>query len=1236
MTDRQNKLLVMENLSAHTIPLFDKHLIEASAGTGKTFNITRLYLRLLLERKIPVEQILVMTFTKDATEEIRGRIDGFIREALNNWQSLIIEDEYFTALSQKISSEEARIRLEQALLFLDEAAIFTIHGFCKRVLSQHAFASGIVFNAQMETDCQDIILQACQDWYRVLAKESAEDFKQVTLFWQNPQSFLKQFSKAIAKHSALDVVDVIQIEQEFQLLVTASLTSIQSHQGLLSQALIEVKKGSDRELRQLEYQQLVDWLIALSQDMNIASSKMPDAFFDGKRYAKSVHKSELLDIFSSVKQLKSEIKTLDKKLNKAKALTIVREGIYQVRENIIEQKLTRNILSFDDLISTLAQCLNSSNSTSLTLSEHQIKASSLAQIIFQQYPVALVDEFQDTDPLQFSILESIYYQQPEGALYMIGDPKQAIYGFRGGDVFAYLSARKNCDHRWLMDTNWRSSAAMISGYNRLFYGRKIDTETFLENGVAEEGENIFGYNIPYSPVKASPKANDNTFTDEQFQALQFIHFDLNDDVESKNKKAKSVKQSFRPVMATWCANEIIRLLSTSHDKSISLESREIESKDIAILVRDGTEAAEVKLALDTAGLASVFMSNRANLLKSEETQQLIRLLKGILFVEDERLFSAAITSSLLAYPPQAFYQLQQDELAWQSLKLRFIQLRNDWLYQGFIAMALKLMHEHFSLPDENQDRMFTNLLHLFEILQTASQRHRQPQELLFWFEQQSRDSSPEVEAELRLESDDDLIRIITQHGSKGMEYPVVFVPFATRHKDPLKFGSRSVDFIEYHNNEGHLKLSLDGSDDARAAMADEAYAEAIRLLYVAITRAEQRCYLLSTAFDQAENSPLGRTLKWKKDQNIVNNLTALVQDAPDAIGLLTINSSYEDAIEAQEYGTHLSSNKKHSSSQVKSAELDISVACFDGKIERNWWLSSFTALSKNLRHGGVSSPDRDNTQELSANIALSASNTLSSSLLRFTIAKGAHTGNLLHDILEDTDFSAPDWANALHWPLLKYGELTEGFDHDDLQQWLNQIIQTPLTSSGELTLSSLTPAKTLREIEFYYPMNSASSDRLACQLTQHRNVDKNESDDYLQSVKLPAYHQLKGMMHGFVDLIFEHNNQYFVCDYKSSHLGDEFEHYTQDNMRLNIEKNHYDLQYLIYSLALHRYLRHALPDYDAKQHFGGIYYLYLRGMTDDPDHRMAGVYHREISIEELEALDVLFEGKSEQGEVNSV
>jgi exodeoxyribonuclease V beta subunit len=624
----------------------------------------------------------------------------------------------------------------------------------------------------------------------------------------------------------------------------------------------------------------------------------------------------------------------------------------------------------------------------------------------------------------------------------------------------------------------------------------------------------------------------------------------------------------------------------------------------------------------------VFLSVRANLFHSEQAEQLISVLKGILSPEDERLYLNALASGLLGFDAPTLYKLQQDEMAYQTLKFSFFDYRTQWQRQGFIAMAINLMHQHFIITLQNKDRSLTNLLHLFEILQSASQKFLQPQELLYWFEQQcsldSNATNSDMEAEQRLESDGDLIRIVTQHGAKGLEYPIVFIPFATRHKDPLKFGNKSVNYIEYHNDQGQLCLSLDGDEQAKFAMANEAYAETIRLLYVAITRAESRCYVFTTPFDKYALSPLGKTLKWQAEQDIVQSLQHLMEKSSDTIEVKQVSF---DAIDVENY-------------QQNNLELADTflpeVSKFHGKIERDWWLSSFSALSRNLRHGGVSTPDRDT--ELLDNVAKMV--TTQAQLLRFQLAKGAHSGNLLHDILEHSDFvtvheSVSRWQESIKWPLVKYGELTSGFTENDLVVWLDEIVATPLVETSTTTgdhfcLADITMQQTLRESEFYFPMEEANISVLTKLLTDHRNsalVDPNNVYG-INHVRLPSYKSLKGMMHGFIDLVFEQNGKYYVCDYKSSHLGDDFTDYNHHALRHNIEKNYYDLQYLIYSLALHRYLQKNVPDYNAEHHFGGIYYLYLRGMTNDEKYNGAGVYFRKILLNELTALDCLFLGKN--------
>ena len=1321
-----SKALTLNNLDASTIQLTGKHLIEASAGTGKTYNITRIYLRLLLERELTVEQILLMTFTKDATQELRGRIDVFIRLALSDWDTLCETDAYFKTLDQRIEKPKREFLLKRALLFLDEAAIFTIHGFCQRVLNQYAFTSGLPFNANMAANSSDITLQVCQDWYRSLAKSDDSHFMLLASFWATPDSFVSSFSKAIGHTSDLSVVDVVSIEAEFIALVRLASSTLTANSDLFETALIVVKKGADQETRRSELLQLMAWLENIINkditlmDVGQGKVKMPDGFFDGKRYARSSFKAELLDAFAPVKAVKEQVKKLANNINKAKAFAIVKSGIYTIRQKVIEQKQALNLLDFDDLINTLADCLTVSrlpdNSCDDSLDDvndsddkntRDESANLLAQQLLAQYPVALIDEFQDTDPKQFGILQAIYYGESalkaNAGLFLIGDPKQAIYGFRGGDIFAYLNARNGCDHHWLMDTNWRSTPEMIEGYNQFFTHNRTQSSSLSGTEVSVEieqdhnqnqnqnkeqlSESVFGFGIPYLPVLAGKKSQIATQTTQNKQdknavvimtpheshdndsskALQFIHFSDNESsnessTESGNEK---VSQGSRPVLANWCANEIVTLLAINETTGKSLA----KPKDIAILVRDGAEARDIKQALQQAGLDSVFLSDRANLFHSQQAKQLLCLLKGVLFPENERLFVAALSCGLLGFNAPKLHQLQQDEIAYQTLKFNFVDYRIQWQRQGFITMAINLMHNLFDVPQTNKDRCLTNVLHLFEILQAASVRLSQGQELLHWFEQQCQLETNDVEAELRLESDGDLIRLITQHGSKGMEYPYVFIPFACRHKDPLKFGGKSVSYLEYHDKKGNLCLSLDGSKEAKKAMSDEAYAESIRLLYVAITRAERRCYLLCCAFDGYHLSPLGQTLQIQEQDSIIQPLHALKANAAHAIGIREVSLDfavdYPTVSSAEFISAPLKLNDQ-SLIQANDTPSDFSntaVSKFTGKIERDWWLSSFTALSRNIRHAGVSNPDRDTEIAKKQVDVLTLSeqgiadeniidqgiaDKLSSEQICFQLAKGAHTGNLLHDILEHIDFTEPNWEDSFEKPLLAYGELnansynsrSASFTSDDLTQWLEQVLNAPFIKDSDYnchesekmaSLADISLHKTLRESEFYFPMQGGGTNGLADLLTDHRNSAKRhgaESQALKYPVMLPTYKKLSGMMHGFIDLIFEHQGKYYLCDYKSSHLGDRFQDYHFDALLDNVEKNYYDLQYLIYALALHRYLKQTLVDYDVNEHFGGAYYLYLRGMTTEPAHQGAGVYYRHITEQEINQLDALFSNEN--------
>ena len=1237
----------MQPLSAESLPLSGCHLIEASAGTGKTYNITRIYLRLLLEEKLDVKKILVMTFTRAATEELRGRIAREIRNALDNWGQFDKNDSFFAALTEKSTIDDAIPVLHNALLHLDEASIFTIHSFCKRVLAQQAFSSGVDFNVQMEADTADIELEAVRDWYRTLAyghkagDGSANDYQLLTQNWPAPDNFRKAFRDLLSSNTPVQANTPESIQADFQQQKSDCLQHLQADQSLVFAELIDSHK--QKRIRTEEWQELINWLNSdLFDDSSSGSQTMPkqaSSVFNGVRYGKKPAdiKQQLLDLFASVKQLKEDAAKIDDRIEKSLSYQIAAQGIDIIRRKIAQAKQRARVMNYDDLINQLGAAV--------------AKENNLAQLIKAQYPVALVDEFQDTDPQQYAILKAVYQGSKDtetddsspGALYMIGDPKQAIYAFRSGDVFTYLSARDDADKQWLMDTNWRSSGNMVNACNRLFYGASLPSQH--ESGTAQD---VFGFDIQYIPVKASDKADKTPLTfsagpaadaaskhTRSNAALQLIYFPFNEDYRPGRSAKEEMNQSFCPVIAGWCSHEIHSLLS----ENTLIGEQPLQEQDIAVLVRDKKEAAYIQDALRLAGYPSVYLSTHDNVFLSVEAGELEQVLSGILDLENERLLIAALSTRYLGCDSTELFSLKEDETLWEAHRERVFKLRETWLKRGFMAMALNLLHQNFTPHPQHHERSLTNAIQLLELLQQAGQQHRQPEQLLNWLREQIEAQSASAEAELRLESDAGLIRIITQHGSKGLEYPVVFIPFATRYKDPAKFGSKTIDLFKYHERDTRQLNYFIGQDKSITELySEEAYAETIRLLYVAITRAEHRCYLCVTAFSKFHLSPLGQTLKLSAEDDLQHKLLTLAESEPESIHVQQIDDI--DFPVTRE--------------QMLTDELHYSPAVFKGRIERNWWLSSFSALTRNLRHGGISSPDRDQ-HELLNEAELARSETAAEEKpIRFTLTKGAAAGNLLHDILEHSDFTQPHWQRSLERPLSRFNETLDAVQQSELIDWLESCLDTRLSGAAQDSgpkLNELSWSQTLRESEFYFPMEQVKPGALGALLAAHRrqrahkNIAQDQqqksspiplslkSDNYILQDMALQNTTLQGMMHGFIDLVFEWQDKYYIVDYKSSHLGDQFDDYQYDALDKNVRDNYYDLQYLLYSLALHRYLKNRLPDYDPQQHFGGIYYLYLRGMNPGSD---TGVFNTDISPELLFELDDLFSADSSSEERSNV
>lgn len=1136
----------IQHLDVATLPLQGRHLIEASAGTGKTFNITRLYIRLLLEAELSVEQILVMTYTRAATAELKGRLAELIRDAHDHWGEST--EPFFQTLYSRIDAARARALLHRALLNLDEAAVYTIHSFCKRALTQQAFASGISFHAIMEDNSRSLILEALQDWYR--REACGDDYASLQTCWATPADFAKDWQLLISSSQTINQPEYRAPEAEWE---TFCSNWAKEEAKVFEQLNVKSRRSDATKQQWLDYRvELTHW------SQHPWPGTAPELF--SRKFLKEAFGTKI-----KIKALPT-LHALTQKLvdhNGDRKACWAWQGVVFAREHLRTNKDRLDQLDFNDLILTLRDRL-----TDIT------NGPALARVLAQQFPVALVDEFQDTDPDQYAILDAIYPSEnnSDQLLCLIGDPKQAIYGFRGGDVFAYLQARKAADAQWMMDTNYRSHPEVIQGYNRLFYGTDLGTS---------EGADVFGFGIDYFPVRAGLTDLADLNDPAERSAFQWCLLPK-DDPESKGY----TKVAGMKALADWTAGEITRLLQQA-----TLDGRLVQPGDIAILVRSKNEAEIMQQALRRHRLASVYLSARDNVLHSPEAESLALALNGILNLENDRALVAGLATPWFGYNTQRLHQLQTDEHAWAEMLFAVSALRERWLNHGLMSMALILFQRHLHPQAQRHERTLTNCLHLLELLQTASQQHQQPWQLLHWFDQARQDNSLDNIAQLRLESDAHLIQVITQHGAKGLEYPVVFLPFVSYGRSRPK---KTPLLIRYHDRHDYsARLAWNPDSDQLNAYQEENDAEDIRLLYVAATRAQYRLYLMAAEFIEVKRSALARCLKTQNFDDTQNTIRQIASELQHPV--LNLLSSPQIMEPAPDTAT----------TTLPEA------AVFKGRIERDWWLSSFSALTRNARHGGLATPDRDQDEpEQLAGPSRQAT--------RFSLPRGAEAGNLLHDLLERLDFAQPNFDEAISWAEDRYPSLFSSRTNEShspvragLIAWLQDILATELPSGARL--QDLT-AKDLRcEAAFYFPMCTQRMG-LARLLAKHRGE---------REVHLPEPPRLKGMMHGFIDLIYHWQGRYYVVDYKSTWLGDRLGDYQSEALTESVRSSFYDLQYLLYSLALHRYLRTRLPNYVPAQHLGGVHYLYLRGMTTG---QSSGIYHHDTDLETLMALDALFAG----------
>jgi exodeoxyribonuclease V beta subunit len=1239
---------VFEQLDVFACPLEGIRQIEASAGTGKTWNICGLYLRLLLEQGLEVQQILVVTFTNAATAELRERIRQRIVDTLA-WlhaeqagEAIAGGDDFVERLLRSAREQhglqdgDMLSRLKLALATFDEASIFTIHGFCQRALADTPFTAQMPLEMELVRDDADWVAEAANDfWRRRIAADGldASLAGHLVASKDSPERFAALLKRHLAKplaHAAWpDDLDAMQALPLDDLAATHAVAHRLWHEE--RDAVEDLMLRSLGALNATSYKEDSVRTALASWDELLRGADGPAALdvdapkldlLGAARLAKGTKSKQVTPQheFFDVAQHLLELRARATQALAYGRLALLKALLFEGAQAQREAKRRQRVIAFDDMLFNLHDRLTRGDSPWL------------AGELKKRFPAALIDEFQDTDPLQFAIFKTIYTATTDDTLsdaplFFVGDPKQAIYSFRNADLHTYLEAGAHAVAHYSLGENQRSSEPLIRAFNLLF---AANPRAFMMDGLGYQ-EVAFGKKPRQSFVDTSaPRAS-----------LQVWTLPTADDGEPLFQR-----DAMDAVVAAT-ADEIARLLAAADRGAVTLGEgpglRKLAAGDIAVLVRSNAQGTRIRQALTARGVGSVELS-QASIFRTSDAEELDRVLTAILEPARERTLKAALSTELLGVDAAGLLGLSDDESALLARVQDFAGWREVWLQRGVGFMlrqwlaAEQVAGRLLARPDG--ERRLTNLLHLVECLHEAGERHAAPDTLLRWFQSQRVSPVADDATQLRLESDRNLVQIVTIHKSKGLEYPIVFCPFlwsASRGGRP-----DGLTGLAYHDDDGRTVIDYghDFRDEShqkavKQRLKLEESAETLRLVYVALTRAVHRCVIVAGCY----RSKVGRTTSATgSTRSLLNWLVAGAGLSPEEWfehknGVPAIESAWAALAGRSDGAIDISPLPRGGTSRLQAERPSpdtLAALPAPRSLPAGWWIGSFSAIAHGAAHdrSGVDHDLRvvDPPPQAPAD-ALAAFRAEADDPLNFP--RGPAAGEAIHHAFENVDFTdRAGWPSAIDGALHLLrtmgvpdapGDTGGPLRARMLARLLEGTLETPLPLGTEapLRLADLPPERRLVELEFHLPSHRFEAGSLNELLSTHGYA--------MPRLSFAALH---GFLKGFIDLVFEHQGRFFVLDWKSNHLGDTPAHYGQDTMAAAMRDQGYHLQYLLYLVALDRYLRHRLADYHPDRHLGGAVYLFVRGVRPDW-HDAAGAptgvfFHRPTAAT-IAALSALFD-----------
>ena len=1161
----------MKTLNLLQEPCKGINFIEANAGTGKTFSISHIYFWLIL-KGIKVENILVVTFTEAAAKELKDRCRSLIYDALQHFDD---DDAGEPSKIIKVlvdAGKDATMlnrRLKLAVASMDVASIFTIHGFCNKMLSEFAVETGVLFDATLVDDDSSYVEQTVLNYYRKLFYDASSDEVELLSACVSYKS-LCDFSKELKKNhelciegedinSKLDsskaLVEVglglqASIIKEFNQLAVEYDRGKSEARDVLSKLIGEKKlNGRSYSSEKLDgiFENFEEAVGTRPASPTKAIEKLSMDFISNKlnkKYQNEHIECRFFDFVDSFLQRYAELDEQYKNAYDSLKIQILQDFRVFFLNNFAELKRSQNIISYDDMLELMHNALYSN------------VGDDLANKIAKLYDAALIDEFQDTDKLQFEIFSKIF-NRPEKYFYMIGDPKQSIYKFRGADIQMYMSAKREADFQFTLETNYRSEPGIINDVNKFFDVQLPNNR----NSLYYVEENDY---IQFLPSKGRDKVKCRFCTpEESFLSIVAVEISSN-------------KTNLEELVAKDVAHKIFQLL-TCADYYFELENgerRRVAAQDIAVLVNTSKQALLMKSTLQELKIAASVQKS-GNVFESKEADAIALLLNAI-NLPSERTIKPLLITSLFNYSIKELREL--DNKAVLDLYYKFITYKQIWEEEGFYSAFSALVNDFDLiariLQDKNGDRNVANTIQLVELI------HRQ--EYLFktstnvterWFVMQKNKPSDTDGSEVflqRLEIDDEAVNIMTIHKSKGLEFPLVFAPFICGN---VVHTSAPYPGVYTDADDAYKKIYIE-KPTANPKYIEETLQESLRLIYVALTRAANRCwtYYYTPTRTNPEHSPfrvLYPDMESLTNQGLSVEVYEELDDLPDNYRDFELNQGEKGELDCAVFN-------RLDVSKLKSGIFSYSMLA-------DWKKSALI----------VKDIDSQEDIEESKTVVVEEDD-----YSFFQFPRGANTGTAIHQVFEYIFNGKLSIENTQSFEagVIKCLKAYGVYGNDEAIQLqrvaaAGEMIENVMNAKFQVgddsfALKDLNINKCKTELEFFYSLLFGTHNRAPESIkAMGGNIE------FLSQLDLTGY------MTGFIDLVFEYKGKFYILDWKTNHLGNAFDLYVPDLLKGEMQHAKYDIQYVVYTYALNSYLKQRLGnEYSYDKHFGGVFYTFVRGM----------------------------------------